>query len=173
MLNFALHSAKESPANWGLVQRCCHALVNHREMTEELIDDRLLQAALEVADRMRDPLIATEIICKTCTNSYTHLHGNDIQSSDDWRQVEDKSWVITSPTKISPQSYVKAIGLCISCRQPSLADKILEHSSRAGLPKAILSDMHALVLTGYVRNGDSEKASHIFDQMKTGGLNLR
>ncbi len=175
MLNFALYTANESPAKWELAQKCCHALVNHPEMHEERMDDGLLKAGLEVADRMRDPVIATEIICKTGTNTHTHLDTNDLFSNEsvfEWHPVED-SLEETKLTKISPSSYMKAIKLCIECGQPSLADKILSHSSRTGLPKTILSDMHSLVLTGYAKNGDSEKASHIFDQMKMTGLNMR
>jgi len=170
LLTFAVYTARESPDNWKLVQRCCQALISHRDWSSNSIDDRLLDIGLEVAERTRDPQIAAEMISNTEISHYDIMEEIDNDSLV-FHPVEEKTGN-DRKFRISPSSYIKAINLCIECGKPSLGDKILAHGCKSDLPSSALSDMHTLVLTGYARGGDSEKASHVFEQMRLSNLKM-
>ena len=178
LLTLSVYAARvESNSNWPLVHRCCQALIRNNHMTQDKMGDRLLQIGLDVAERMRDPQMSTDLICNTEVTQYGQFDSSEPAICDekfDWHPSDvDISGSVANHSRISPNSYMKAIKLCIDCGKPSLGDRILSHCLQAELPAKSLGDMHTLVLTGYARNGDVEKAEHLFNQMKTTGLQLR
>lgn len=163
LLDFSLYAAKvESATNWSLVHRCCKALLSHQKISQIKTDDKFLQVGLDVAEKMRDPQMAADVICSTSMSQGFNAYGDAVDESG-------------SHQKIPPSIYMKAVQLCVDCGMPSLGDRILSHSSQnnPNIPAKFLSDMHTLVLTGYARNGDAEKTGHIFNQMKMAQLRLR
>jgi len=158
ILTLSMYTAKvESDSNWSLVHRCCRALISHRDMSEENIDDGLLSIGLDAAQKVKDPKLAADLICSTRAGSilqYDEMNAGGNPSS--------KSFV----SRVSPNTYFKAIKLCVDNEMPCEGNRILTHCLKNDLPSKVLGDMHTLVLTGYARNGDVEKAKALFDEMQ-------
>lgn len=151
----------ESAENWTLVHRCCQALISHRAMSKDRLDDKLLQIGLDVAEKVKDPKMAAEFISYLSESTFPNFTS------------EEGSTAPALHNNVSPNTYLRAIKLSVDCGMPSIGDKILTQCSKADLPSKSLGDMYTLVLTGYARNGDVEKAQHLFGQMRTAQLNVR
>lgn len=158
ILALAMYTAKvESDTNWSLVHRCCRALISHRDMSEENIDDRLLSIGLDAAQKVKDPKLAADLICSTRAGSifqYDEIDAGGNPSSK------------SSMSRVSPSTYFKAIKLCVDNKKPCEGNRILIHCLKNDLPSKVLGDMHTLVLTGYARNGDVKQAKALFDGMQ-------
>jgi pentatricopeptide repeat protein len=131
-------------------------------MSSDKMDSKFFKATLHIAEKMRDPQIAADIICGANIGQDYEAHGS-------------KSVDSISNQRIPPSVYMQAIRLCVDCGLPSLGDRILSNASQNNpkMPSRALGDMHTLVLTGYAQSGDTEKAGHVFNQMKMSHLTLR
>lgn len=160
LLTLSMHAAKaESDTNWLLVHKCCRALISHREMSEDNLDERLLSVGLDAAEKMKDPQLAADLICRTRAEP---IFKHDLDELD----YEENPTANRTPLRVSPSTYVRAIKLCIRNGMPSEGDRILAHCLKNDLPSKALGDMHTLVLTGYARTGDVGKAKHLFQQLR-------
>lgn len=152
-------SNSETHSYWHLAEKCIYALLENRQVQ---VNPRFLDLGLEISLKMKNP----DIICRLIDKIEIDPRTND---SELLQTHQVKSQFL----KVPINTYMKAIKLCIETNKPSFADKILSHATRSKVPSAILSNLYTLVMTGYVQNGDNEKAEHMFHQMDLVGLTKR
>lgn len=159
LLGLSAHVARtESESNWSTVHRCCRALISYEDFPKKF-NERLLLLGLLASEKMRDPQLAADLICHSSTQTSSE-HGMD---SMRWPNV------VTSNARvaISPKTYMKAIKLCIDSGFPAQGERILRHCYQINLPPKVLSDMYAMVLAGYVQNGDTKNVENLFYNVKS------
>jgi len=149
-------SKSETESYWHLAQMCCYALLENKQIQVNL------ELGLEISLNMNDPDIICRLIDKVEADPWT-------SNSETFRTHDEKPEFL----KVPINTYMKAIKLCIETNKPSLADQILSHATRSKVPSALLTNLYTLVMTGYVQNGDYQKAEHMFHQMDLVGVSKR
>jgi pentatricopeptide repeat protein len=148
----------ESESYWSTAHRCCKALISYDKFPNKM-NEQLLLIGLEASEKMQDPQLTADLICCSIATA----------SSEDGMDSIEGLTGSTSHIRlaISPKTCIKAIKLCIDSGSPAQSERILRHCYRRNLPPKVLSDMYAMVLAGYVQNGNTDNVETLFGDIKS------